>query len=267
VGRFETLGYDLVNHCIDDILVQGARPLFFLDYVASSRLDPDKVLQIVTGISGACRQAGCALLGGETAEMPGVYQPGEIDLAGTIVGWVERDRIIDGSRIACGDVLVGLPSTGLHTNGYSLARKVLANTPLNGPSPDGEGTLGDALLAPHRSYLEPVTRLHANGVDIKGMAHITGGGFYDNIPRILPAGMGAKVEKGTWPDVTIFRLIQEIGQVAFEEMYRVFNMGIGLIVFLSPGDVSRALHILEGDSYRIGEVVPAESQSPRVVIS
>lgn len=266
VGRFDTLGYDLVNHCVDDILVQGAKPLFFLDYIASSQLDPDRVLQVVKGISEACRQANCALLGGETAEMPGVYQPDETDLVGTIVGWVERHRIIDGSRIAAGDVLIGLPSTGLHTNGYSLARKVLAHTPLDRPMPDGKDTLGDALLFPHRSYLEPVTDLLAQRVDIKGLAHITGGGFYDNIPRVLPKGLGVKIGKETWPEPAIFQLIQEIGHVPFEEMYHVFNMGIGMIAILSPDDASKSLQILEGDSYRIGEVVPAEGHNPRVAI-
>ncbi len=266
LDRFDTLGYDLVNHCIDDILVQGAKPLFFLDYIASSRLDPDRVLQLVKGVSGACRQANCALLGGETAEMPGVYEPGEIDLVGTIVGWVERYRIIDGARIAAGDVLIGLPSTGLHTNGYSLARKVLADTPLDGPMPDGSGTVGEALLIPHRSYLEPVTGLLAGKVDIKGLAHITGGGFYENIPRVLPGGLGVRIDKDTWPVLPIFQLIQKIGRVPFEEMHRVFNMGIGMIAVLSPRDASNALQILAGDSYRIGEVVPVEGHDPRVTI-
>ena len=266
LGRFETLGHDLVNHCIDDILVQGAKPLFFLDYIASSQLDPDRVLQIVNGISEACRRANCALLGGETAEMPGVYQPGEIDLVGAIVGWVERSQIIDGSRIAAGDVLIGLPSSGLHTNGYSLARKALAATPLDMPMPDGTGTLGDALLAPHRSYLEPVTRLMARGVDIKGLVHITGGGFYENIPRVLPPGLGVRIEQDAWPTPDIFRLIQQAGHISSEEMYHVFNMGVGLIVIVSPKDVSRTLGLLSDDSYRIGEVTAVSDDSPRVAI-
>lgn len=266
LGRFDTLGHDLVNHCVDDILVQGAKPLFFLDYIASSQIDPDKVLQIVKGISEACRQANCALLGGETAEMPGVYQPGEIDLVGTIVGWVERDHIIDGSRIVAGDVLIGLPSSGLHTNGYSLARKALAAMPLDMAMPDGNGTLGDALLAPHRSYLEPVTRLISRGVDIKGLAHITGGGFYENVPRVLPPGLGVRIEQDTWPTPGIFRLIQQAGDISSEEMYHVFNMGIGLIVIVPPKDVSRTLWLLPDDSYRVGEVRIVSDDSPRVVI-
>jgi len=267
LGRFDTLGHDLVNHCIDDILVQGAKPLFFLDYIASGQLDPDSVLQIVKGISEACRQANCALLGGETAEMPGVYQPEEIDLVGTIVGWVERDDIIDGSRIAAGDVLIGLPSSGLHTNGYALARKTLADKPLDAPMPDGSATLGDVLMAPHRSYLELVNSLIAQGVHINGLAHITGGGFYDNIPRVLPAGLGARIAQGSWPTPAIFQLIQEAGCVSSEEMYHVFNMGIGLVVILSPSDSGQALRVLAGDSYQIGEVVAVQGDAPRVVIA
>lgn len=267
-GRFEPLGHDLVNHCIDDILVQGAKPLFFLDYVASSKLDTDQVLAIVNGIANACREANCALLGGETAEMPGVYQPKEIDLVGTIVGWVERENIVTGSDITEGDILIGLSSTGPHTNGYSLIRRVFNYVPLDRDLPELGATLADALLVPHRSYLQPVTQLWAKDINIKGMAHITGGGFYENIPRILPEGLGVRVTSGSWPVLPIFKLIQEAGQIAGEEMYHVFNMGIGLIVVVSPEQADLALSQLPGDSYRIGEVTSLSSDTEqRVVIS
>jgi len=264
VGQFDTLGHDLVNHCVNDILTQGAKPLFFLDYVASSQLDPDRVLQVVRGITEACRRANCTLLGGETAEMPGVYQPGEFDLVGTIVGWVQREDIIDGSNIVPGDVLIGLPSTGLHTNGYSLARRVLANVPLDKEMPGGEGSLAEALLAPHRSYLQPVTRLVGQGISIKGLAHITGGGFYDNIPRVLPEGRGVRIKRDSWPVLPIFQLIQDMGQVVTEEMYHVFNMGIGLIAIVSAEQAETTLQSLQGDCYHLGEVTPihpSESQT------
>jgi len=254
-GRFESLGHDLVNHCIDDILVQGAKPLFFLDYIASSRLNPDHVLQVVHGITEACRQANCALLGGETAEMPGVYQPDELDLVGTIVGWVQREDIITGAAVTAGDVLIGLPSTGLHTNGYSLARHVFRDVPWDGDILQLHGTLADALLIPHRSYLQPVTQLMAAGIDIKAMAHITGGGFPENIPRVLPEGLGVRIDRGSWPVLPIFELIQETGQIDEEEMYRVFNMGIGWVVIVPAGQAQRVLDELRDDSYRIGEVV------------
>lgn len=255
LGRFESLGHDLVNHCVNDILVQGAKPLFFLDYVATSQLDPDTVLQVVRGITDACRGANCTLLGGETAEMPGVYRPGELDLVGTIVGWVQREDIIDGARIEAGDILIGLPSTGLHTNGYSLARRVLADRPLKGELPGGAGTLGDALLAPHRSYLQPVNDLMNQDIDIRGLVHITGGGFYDNIPRVLPDGLGVRIETGLWPVPPIFGLIQDVGQVDRKEMYHVFNMGIGLIVIVSANQAERTLDVLNHDCYRLGEVI------------
>ena len=257
VGQFDTLGHDLVNHCVNDILVQGAKPLFFLDYFASSQLDPNIIWQVVQGITEACRQADCALLGGETAEMPGIYEPGEFDLVGTIVGWVQRENIIDGTKIVAGDVLIGLPSTGLHTNGYSLARLVLAVTSLNKRMPGGERTLAEVLLTPHCSYLQPVTKLMKQGIDVKGLVHITGGGFYYNIPRILPDGLGVRIEKGSWPVLPIFQLIQNVGQVTDEEMYCVFNMGIGMIVIV-PAE--QTLKALRGDSYYLGEVVSTDKK-------
>jgi phosphoribosylformylglycinamidine cyclo-ligase len=265
VGRYDTLGHDLVNHCVDDILVQGARPLFFLDYVASSRLEPERVLAVIGGLAEACRAAGCALLGGETAEMPGVYQTGELDLVGTIVGWVEGDALLDGATVVAGDVLVGLPSTGLHTNGFSLARRVFEGVPLDRPRSELSGaTLADVLLAPHRNYLAPVTRLFEH-VRVKALAHITGGGFYDNIPRVLPPGTGAEIELGTWPVLPIFKWIQSKGQVTAEEMYHVFNMGIGMIAILSAEDAEQALSLLPGDSYRLGQIVPGDT-GPRVTL-
>ena len=259
LGRVEGLGEDIVNHCVNDILVQGARPLFFLDYVASSQLDPEVVARIVAGAARACRQAGCALLGGETAEMPGVYAPGEIDVVGTIVGWVERDEIIDGSAIAPGDVAVGLASSGLHTNGYSLARRALAGERLTGEHPALGRPLGEALLEPHRSYLPVVERLRSR-VRIKGLAHITGGGFDDNIPRILPEGVSVRLDPASWPVPPLFRLIQRLGGVAEAEMYRVFNMGVGMVAFVARGDAPAALELAGPEAWSIGEAVPHDRQ-------
>ncbi len=230
LNRWDTIGQDLVNHCVNDILVQGARPLFFLDYVASSRLDSEQIAAVVGGVAAACRQVGCALLGGETAEMPGVYEHGELDLAGTIVGVVERGHLVDGGRIRAGDVVLALPSTGLHTNGYSLARRVLADLDWNETLPDLGSSIGDALLAVHCSYLEPMRHLWVAGIDIRGMAHITGGGVIDNLPRILPAGVSAILQRGMWSEPPIFDLIQELGNISNDEMFHVFNMGLGMLV-------------------------------------
>jgi phosphoribosylformylglycinamidine cyclo-ligase len=231
-GRHDTVGADLVNHCVNDILVQGARPLFFLDYLATGRLSPEVAAEVVAGIARGCRENGCALLGGETAEMPGFYADGEYDLAGFIVGVVERAQIVDGRTIAPGDAIVGLPSAGLHTNGYSLARRVLFE--LSGLSPDTVvpelgGSVADALLAPHRSYLRPVAPLVDAGL-VKGMAHITGGGMTDNLPRILPRGCAARIDVGSWSVPPLFRLLQSRGGIPDAEMFRAFNMGIGLIL-------------------------------------
>lgn len=238
LNRWDSIGHDLVNHSINDILVQGARPLFFLDYVASSQVLPEQIAAVVAGVAEACKEAGCALLGGETAEMPGVYLPGELDLAGTIIGVVERDQIIDGSRSQAGDVIVGFPSTGLHTNGYSLARRVLDNLDWTIEMPEISGTIGDALLTVHRSYIPAVDQLQAAGIDIKGLAHITGGGLIENPPRIFPEGIGAVIKRGTWQVPAIFELIQELGNVNEAEMYRVFNMGLGMIAIISPKQAS-----------------------------
>lgn len=255
LDRWDTIGVDLVNHCVDDILVQGARPLFFLDYVASARLDPGRVAAVVGGVAAACRAAGCALLGGETAEMPGVYREGELDLAGTIVGVVERGRIIDGSAIAVGDVVLGLASSGLHTNGFSLARRILRGVDL-GTRPEelGGASWGEALLAPHRSYLGDLEALWAAGVEPRGLAHITGGGLVENPPRILPAGMALAVALGSWTIPPLFRLLQRLGGVPDAELFRVFNVGLGLLVVVRPEDEGAARAALPG-ALRVGDVV------------
>lgn len=231
-GIHDTIGVDLVNHCVNDILVQGAQPLFFLDYLATGRLQPDVAVTIVEGLARGCRENSCALLGGETAEMPGFYADGEYDVAGFIVGAVERARVIDGRRIQPGDVLVGLPSYGLHTNGYSLARQIAferLHLGVNDRVPELGATIGAALLAPHRSYL-PVIRPLLETDLIKGMAHITGGGITDNLPRILPTGTTAVVTLGSWDVPAVFTWLQQSGRVPFDDAWRTFNMGIGLVI-------------------------------------
>jgi len=264
MNRHDTVGQDLVFHCVNDLLVQGARPLFFLDYLATGRLQPEVVAEIVGGMAAACREVGCALLGGETAEMPGFYAEGEYDLAGCMVGIVERSEILEGSRsIEVGDVLLGLPSSGLHTNGYSLARKVLfeqAGYRVEDWVPELGCTLGEELLRVHRCYLQAVEALRSQ-VRLKALAHITGGGFYENIPRVLPPGTMAVVESHRWTPPPIFRLIAERGEVPKEEMYRTFNMGIGMVAFLPPEDVAKAQEALQPLGWRasvIGEVRPGE---------
>ncbi|MCD6518388.1 MAG: phosphoribosylformylglycinamidine cyclo-ligase [Anaerolineae bacterium] len=259
LGSYRTLGQDIVNHCVNDILVQGAEPLFFLDYVAAPKLDPQVIAAVVEGAAAACREAGCALLGGETAEMPGVYAPGQMDVVGTIVGLVERDEIIDGSRIRPGDVLLGLPSSGLHTNGFSLVRSIFAPKEYGAYKEVLGRSLGEALVEPHRSYL-PQIRALRRAVQIKGMAHITGGGFVDNIPRILPKGLAAVVHTDAWQVPPLFHLIEEKGKVDRAEMYRVFNMGVGMVVVLAAKDVDSALKVLEQEAYLIGEIVPQEME-------
>jgi phosphoribosylformylglycinamidine cyclo-ligase len=237
-GRHDTVGADLVNHCVNDILVQGAEPLFFLDYVATGRLSPDVTEKVVAGVARGCLENRCALLGGETAEMPGFYADGEYDIAGFIVGIVEKSRVIDGRSIASGDILIGLPSAGLHTNGYSLARQVLFDAAGFRPDtflPEAGATVGDALLAPHRSYLHTIKPLLDRRL-IKGMAHITGGGITENLPRILPEGTAAMIERKSWNIPPLFMLLQQRGGIATDEMFRAFNMGIGLIVACAPPD-------------------------------
>lgn len=269
-GIHNTVGYDLVAHCIDDILVQGARPLFFMDYIATGELDPSVVEQLVEGLARACSEANCPLIGGETAEMPGFYSKGEYDIAGFIVGAVSRSKIIDGSRIGVGDLLIGLPSQGLHTNGYSLARKVFfdkAGHSVNTWLPELGSTIGEALLRPHRNYLPVLEGLLNSGI-IKGLVHITGGGFLENIPRILPEGLAVEIERGSWPVLPVFNVMQCLGNIAEEEMYRVFNMGIGMIVILSVEDAAVAeahFRSISEPCYRIGRVVArGEGRSVRI---
>jgi phosphoribosylformylglycinamidine cyclo-ligase len=260
-GIHDTIGVDLVNHCVNDILVQGARPLFFLDYLATGRLDPDVAVQIVDGLARACRENGCALLGGETAEMPGFYADGEYDVAGFIVGAVARARVIDGRSIRAGDRLIGLASSGLHTNGYSLARRIVFE--VCGLKPDSHvpelaAPIAQALLVPHRSYLPSIRSLFDSKPGIvKGMAHITGGGITDNLPRILPSGLQAVIDRRAWDVPPIFSWMQRAGGVPREDMYRTFNMGIGLILACSASDEAALLGMLTaaGEAPRtIGEI-------------
>ncbi len=246
--RFDTIGYDLVNHSINDLLTQGARPLFFMDYLAMGKLDPVRAATIVQGVAAACQEAGCALLGGETAEMPDVYLPGAFDLAGTIVGVVEQEDVMNSATICAGDILLGLPSSGLHTNGYSLARRVFAPYSLDTVFPKLGESLADALLRPHRSYLREVGQLREylqdRGRFIKGMAHITGGGFEGNISRILPAGMQAVIETKAWQVPPLFSLLVRLGNVTREEQYRTLNMGVGMVLILSPKGALEARCVL-----------------------
>jgi len=259
-GVHNTVGEDLVNHCVNDILVQGARPLFFLDYIATGKLSTETVAGVIEGITNGCRNNGCVLLGGETAEMPGFYQDGEYDVAGFIVGVVDREKIVDGKSITAGDVLLALPSIGLHTNGYSLARKlffeVAGYTPSTG-LPELQMTVGEALLQSHISYLRPLEWLLDTG-KLKGLAHITGGGLTDNIPRILPASTAVKINKGSWPVLPIYELMQHIGNVSETEMYRTFNMGVGMVIVCSSEDrdvIKSQLEVNGEACYEIGEVV------------
>ena len=258
-GVHNTIGRDLVNHCVNDILVQGARPLFFLDYIATGKLLPEVVAGIVEGLANGCRENGCVLLGGETAEMPDFYSAGEYDVAGFIVGVADREKIIDGKQIMPGDVLLGLPSVGLHTNGYSLARKLffeVAGYTVDTYVDELGMTVSEALLRPHVSYLEPLEGLLNSGM-IKGLAHITGGGLMDNIPRILPDGTAVVIDKGSWPVLPVFSLMQRIGNVSESEMYRTFNMGVGMVVVCSSQEAKSIKSHLDqhGDSvYEIGRV-------------
>lgn len=247
-GIHDTIGQDLVNHCVNDILVQGARPLFFLDYFATGVLSPEVTASVVEGIATACRENGCVLLGGETAEMPGFYAEGEYDLAGFIVGVVDRPRVIDGRSIGPGDIVLGLPAKGLQTNGYSLARKLFFE--IGGFAADSYieeigATVGEALLEKHGSFL-PALGPHLGSGRIKGLAHITGGGFIENIPRILPAGTAVEIVRGSWTEPTVFGFMQRIGNVADREMFRTFNMGIGMVVVCSPEDAGHLQESISG---------------------
>ncbi len=260
-GRHDTVGVDLVSHCVNDILMQGAEPLFFLDYLAMGKLDVAVAEQVVAGLAEGCRKAGCSLIGGETAEMPDFYNPGEYDLAGTIVGAVDRGKIIDGSAIKEGDAIIALKSSGLHTNGYSLVRKLfLASGRYSlDQSIDLLGrSLGDELLEPHRCYAKPVRKL-LDVIDIRGMAHITGGGLTGNVPRILPKTLDAEIDTGSWRPQMIFELIRRDGDIAKDEMMRTFNMGVGMVLIVSPDDEASALKSLEDEgeeAWTIGRITP-----------
>jgi phosphoribosylformylglycinamidine cyclo-ligase len=263
-GRHDTVGADLVNHCVNDILVQGAEPIFFLDYLATGQLAPDVAESVIGGMARACRDNNCALLGGETAEMPGFYKDGEYDLAGFIVGAVDRPRLINGRTIAVGDVLVGVPSSGLHTNGYSLARRIVFDTlklDVGSYVPELALTVGEALLEPHRSYL-PFVQPLLEATRIKGMAHITGGGITDNLPRILPHGTAAVIDGSSWTVPPLFTWLRRAGDVPIDDMMRTFNMGIGLIIVVASDQAEPLISELAArggrDARVIGEVVPGE---------
>jgi len=260
-GRHDTIGADLVNHCVNDILVQGAEPLFFLDYLATGKLSPEVAEQVVTGVARACRENGCALVGGETAEMPGFYADGEYDIAGFIVGVVDRVKLVDGHAIVPGDVLIGLPSSGLHTNGYSLARRVFFEMAQWKPETfvkELNTTIGDALLATHRSYL-PLVRPLLDGGHVKGLAHVTGGGITENLPRILPDGCAAEIDRHAWKVPPIFRLLQQHGRVPDAEMFRAFNMGVGLVVVCAAREADQVINMVtqigEPGAFRLGFIV------------
>jgi phosphoribosylformylglycinamidine cyclo-ligase len=258
-GVHHTIGQDLVNHCVNDILVQGARPLFFLDYLATGRLSPDVAEQIVKGVAQACSANGCALLGGETAEMPGFYADGEYDVAGFIVGVVSRSKVIDGCDIRAGDVLIGLPSSGLHTNGYSLARRIVFDElrlAVDDRVAELDATVGQALLAPHRSYLQAISPLLSEGW-LKGMAHITGGGLTENVPRMMPEGRSPRIDRASWTVPALFTWLQRGGGVSDDEMFRAFNMGVGLVMACAPEHESLVLSTLAASgeaAWRVGEV-------------
>ncbi len=253
LGRWRGIGFDIVNHCVNDILVQNARPLFFLDYIAAGKLVPEQVAEVVTGMAEACRAAGCALLGGETAEMPGVYAEGAFDVAGTIVGLADRNEILPRTeQMAAGDLLFGLPSSGPHTNGYSLIRRAVAGEDLTQTLSDGR-SLADALLAPHRCYAAEVERLRAAGAPLLGLAHITGGGFVENVPRALPDNLCAVVETSAWPTPEAFALLVELSNLGRAEAFRVFNMGIGLVL-VAPAAASAAMRAALPEAIEIGRL-------------
>ena len=248
VGRYRGIGHDIVNHCVNDILVQGAKPLFFMDYIASSRLNPEHAAEVVTGIAEACKEVAMVLLGGETAEMPGVYQPDEFDVAGTIVGVLERKEILPRPTIRSGDVLIGLTSSGPHTNGYSLIRKVFENITV-------DDSLMNMLLAPHRSYFNV---LYSSLFKVKALAHITGGGFIENIPRVLPENLSAIIHLNSWHVPPLWSLIQQEGNISTEEMYRVFNMGIGMIAIVDKSVAVDFQSSISEPTFVIGELVEGE---------
>lgn len=260
MNRHDTVGIDIVSHCANDIVVQGAKPLFFLDYIGTGRLEPAVGDAVIQGLVKGCQIAGCALIGGETAEMPGMYEPGDYDLVGTIVGVVEKSKIIDGSKVKAGDVLLGLPSNGLHTNGYSLARRIFFDSlgwNVDQVIPELGESLGNALLKPHTCYSNAILKVDRQ-VPIHALSHLTGGGFPGNIPRVLPKGCKARVRKGTWKVLPIFELMQRHGNISDDEMHRTFNMGVGMVVIVSPRDAMKTQKLFKKEGFEavvIGEVV------------
>ncbi|MEN3354225.1 MAG: phosphoribosylformylglycinamidine cyclo-ligase, partial [Betaproteobacteria bacterium] len=269
LSRHDTIGVDLVAMSVNDILTLGAEPLYFLDYFACGKLDVDTASEVVKGIAAGCEHAGCALIGGETAEMPGMYAPGEYDLAGFAVGVVEKTRIVDGSTIAAGDVLLGLASTGAHSNGYSLIRKIIAARGARLDERLGSHTLADLLLAPTRIYVKPVLHL-LRSIRVKGMAHITGGGLVENVPRVLAQNLTARIDRRAWTMPPLFKWLQDEGKVADDEMWRVFNCGIGMVLIVEAGDADRALTTLAENgetAWRIGVVDRRASNEPQTVLA
>lgn len=267
MNKYDTVGEDIVNHCCDDLLAMGARSLTFLDYVAHDKLDPNTMASMVGGMAKACRENGVSLIGGETAEMPGTYMAGEHDIAGSITGVVEKDKIITGERIVEGDILIGLPSSGLHTNGYSLARKILfemAGHDVNTVVDEIGMSVGDALLKVHVNYSVPVLEMLDRGIDIRGIAHITGGGFLENIPRVLPTNLDAQINLNSWPVLPIFSYMQKVANVPEDQMYRAFNMGIGLILVVPQTEKEKVAEVLnkypEFKMYEIGKIVKGDKK-------
>ncbi len=267
MDKHDTVGIDAVAMCVNDVLAQGAEPLVFLDYIAVGHNEPAKVEAIVAGVAEGCRQAGCALVGGETAEMPGMYEGGEYDIAGFTVGCVEKSRLIDGSKVKVGDVLVGIASTGVHSNGFSLVRKVVADNSLDlfSSYEELEGrTLGEALICPTRIYVKQVLDVIRN-VDVHGVAHITGGGFDENIPRILKDGMGLDIREGSWEILPVFRLLEKYGKIPHREMFNIFNMGIGMVLALDAADADKAIAILSSHGEK-ASVIGCITDSGKVMI-
>ncbi len=269
MNKHDTIGIDLVAMCVNDLLVQGAEPLFFLDYYATGKLDVDSAASVMSGIGEGCRQAGAALIGGETAEMPGMYEGEDYDLAGFCVGIIEKEQIIDGSKVKAGDDIIGIASSGPHSNGYSLVRKILERSQANLDSPLGPGTLGESLLAPTRIYVKPVLELIAR-LDIHGLCHITGGGLLENLPRVMPEHCQAVIDTESWTEPAVFDWLREQGQVPRDDMYRTFNCGVGMVVTCDPADTDKALDILatQGETaWRIGQVEPQDDKTPSVQIN
>ncbi|NMO97420.1 phosphoribosylformylglycinamidine cyclo-ligase [Paenibacillus lemnae] len=263
MDRHDTIGIDAVAMCVNDVVVQGAEPLFFLDYLACDKVIPSKIESIVKGIADGCNQAGCSLIGGETAEMPGMYSEGEYDIAGFTVGIVDKSKMISGQHIAAGDTVIGLASSGVHSNGFSLVRKLLleqSGYTLEQELPELGGRLGDVLLTPTKIYVKPLLKL-LKEIQVKGMAHITGGGFIENIPRMLPEGVNVEIDYGSWPILPVFKLMQEQGSISNKDMFTTFNMGIGMVVIVSEQDAAQALDLLKGngeEAYVIGRVTSGE---------